>query len=116
MRIFASRTYRDIDDFVGKDVWVKARVRFVGGYGYGYIRILSAEDQVEQKSYGTYTEKMYKFNFIDLEKLSYGGEYPCTEDEKQLVLKNVSTLSAYDIKFLRPLDCMATDDIFMITD
>ena len=105
MRIYASRQYKEVYDFVGKDIWVRYRVEINGRFCYGYIRILSQDPDTLK----------YKINEIDIARLSRGGELFCTETGKQRILDNIFTVDRFDIKLLRPLEFLGTDEIFITT-
>ena len=117
MIIYASRQYRTLDDFVGKPVWVRTRVRLNGRMFYSYIKVLSKDTVTNTTDSGyTYDVTRYTINQLDIKRLSRGGAMECTEAQKAAILNHTYSVSDDDVRILQPLEYLEDDDIFVITD
>ncbi len=118
MKIFANSSSPSLDKFIGKEVWVRARVKLKYGYSYGLIRIISKQTETQHSGNPehTYDVTTYTFNLIEMKRLNRGNALVCTEEEKDYTLSHPITEREYDIKLLYPVECVTTEEIFEITD
>lgn len=119
MKIFANSSSPSLDKFIGKEVWVRARVKLKYGYSYGLIRIISKQTETqhsERNPEHTYDVTTYTFNLIEMKRLNRGNAFVCTEEEKDYTLSHPITLGEYSIRLIYPIECVTTEEIFEITD
>ena len=107
--IYGSRQEKTINNFIGKDVWVyaritKERIRGWCKYDYGYIKALSENDHIISCLW------LSEYN------LSTDGAYHCTQKSKDRILDTNSPLelSEWSIKLCKPIEMARTDDLFII--
>ncbi len=103
-----------LDDLVGTDYWIRARIRINGTYAYCYIQVLDSQEVV-----GNYNIKHtdYTIRSIDIRRLSYSDILYCNEETKNNILKGKGiTLPEWDIKIIEPIEPIPTEEMFHITD
>lgn len=108
---------QELDRFVGKDIWVRVRVLINGVFCYGYARFVSHDTETQQSSYDsniTYPVEYYIFNFINLRKISRGGEFRCQQSTKDWYLDKTFKEPDGTIKILKPVDLLGTEDLFVV--
>lgn len=104
MKVYCTMQPNELDEFIGEDIWVKAKVRFDrSDVDYGFIRVLSKDDDG------------YTINWLSLRSVSRGGVCHCHEGYKNNKLNCTFTIDEYRITLFKPLDCVSTDELF-ITD
>ena len=107
----------ELNKFVDKDVWVRVRALLHGVFCYGYARFLSRDVENEPSSYDpnrSYEVVYYTFNFIDLGKISRGGEFHCEQSTKDWYLDKTYKEAEGTIKLLKPVDLLGTEDLFVV--
>ena len=107
MNITCSRRHSswDIDQFIGKDVWVKVHIDTYSTRCVGYIRIISAET----KGQDTYYE-------VNLAK-TYGEDTYEVKNSRVIDAKLKYTVTLYegDVYVVSPLEIRTTDELFVVT-
>ena len=115
MKIYSSRQTMTPDRFVGQDVWVRARVRINGHTCYGFIKLLSKQDDVKETSSGiTYTTTTYTFNEIDVKRLSRGNACVCTQTFMDSCLNRKYTESVDCVEIPQPVEVIDEEDLFVV--
>ena len=119
MKIFASSATPTLDKFIGKELWIRARVKLKYGYSYGLIRVLSKQQETktsEKNPDFTWEETTYTFNIIEMKRLNKGNVLVCTQEQMNYVLDHPVTLGQDFIKLFYPVECVTTEEIFELTD
>jgi hypothetical protein len=129
MQIYGARrvsSLYDPDSYVGKDVWVRALVKYTRKYSdstrfcRGFIRLVSSEKvehHNERNPDFSWTSTTYKINIVDMKQLSRDGAYHCTTERKNDILEYTYDVKSSDyIQILTPIDCRETDELFVVSD
>ena len=114
MVVGVSGQFNTVDDFVGTDLWVRARVRHKCAYSYSYIKVLSSGEETTEHGF---TYKVYTILELDIRYLSRSDVYHCKQSDKDYKLQSKGmTIPGYDIKLLEPIDIATTDEMFHLID
>ena len=104
-----------LDDFVGTDFWVRARVRNSNSsYSYEFIQVVSSDKETTEHGF---TYKTYNIREIDIRQLSRGDVYYCTQYDKDRKLNSKGIkYPGYNIRLLEPLEIASTDEMFRVVE
>ena len=112
MKIYCSQRNKTdeeiLDSLVGKDAWLLVRLRMFGNAAY-FIKIRSkCEDTLDP---------CYKVVMIgDYRNMSGDGAIHLRADffESMILLSTGTLLYDYDIRIIKPVDIMSTDELFAL--
>ena len=107
MYINAAKRATGLESYVGKDIWIRAHI--YDPNCFAYIKLLSC-------SVGEYNTTNYTLNYIPLQRISKTGICYCTQQQMDFYTSNTKKVSEYDIEILKPLECVATDELFEIEE
>jgi hypothetical protein len=115
---YGASQFTDIDDFVGTDFWVRARITIPRSYTgvpetyYCYINVVNSKDIQSEHGY-VYT--LYDFRYINIKLLSRGDVYHCNQEAKDKILNRVvENIKGYNITLFKPLEVATTNELFYI--
>lgn len=103
-----------LDDLVGTEYWVRARIKqkYTGKYGYFMIMLLDSNKVTSDNGY-EHTE--YTFRSIDIRRLSPADMLYCTAETRDYILAGKGiTLPSWDIRLLEPIEIVPNDEMFHI--
>lgn len=105
----------ELDQFIGTDIWVKARVKINNRFFYSFIRVLSkgVETHTSPHSSATWDTVVYTINEISVTRISKNGECHCSPQFAEYTLKTKYNLGEYEIKVLKPLEIITTEELFI---
>ena len=105
----------ELDQFIGTEIWVKVRVKIEGRFFYSFIRLLSKDVETKTSAYSNYTYDIttYTFNEVPITRVSKNGECHCTKEFAEYKLKTKYKVSSDDIKLLKPMDLITTEELFI---
>ena len=106
---------KELDQFIGSEIWVRVRVKINGKFFYSFIRILSkdVETKTSANSNYTYDISTYTFNEISITRISKNGECHCTPEFRDYTLRQKYKVPADNIKILKPLEILTTEELFV---
>lgn len=119
MAVELTESLNKIEQLVGQDVWVAAKVRKTGYSGksyteYCYMKVLSEQDETNERGYSS---KTFTIITLDMKHLSRSGVKYCTQESKDYILRSKGiTVPAYAISLIEPLDIATTDEILKVVD